>query len=293
MNRTIRRVVVAALIGATATLTGATVASAAPVAAHPPKLAISATDLVYGQPDLGGHRAGTNSVTITNLTNRTIGAPLITLPGGSQFGLDHGGLSGCPALSFDGSAYRCWAEPLAAGETRTLDLGWSTVGRGPATSARVKVEVAHQPSGAPVPRTAAQARFGVSYEALTGTFDIVASQLRLAGPDADGISRGTVAVTVTNISAKTVPYPLVSFDIASEDSSNWDDCVAVLGAPDQATCLAAPLAAGETRVLNLEWTSSFGQPGVDPTVHVYAGADATGTIVEGTGAGYPVVVVLV
>jgi hypothetical protein len=106
--------------------------------------------------------------------------------------------------------------------------------------------------------------------------------------------RGTVGVTVTNISAEPVPYPVVRISTPSEETQAWTDCVSVLAGPEVPACLLAPLAAGETREVSLVWASSWGQPGVDPTVRIDAAPDATGTaVIEGTGAGAEVRTILV
>jgi hypothetical protein len=290
MNRSIRRTLVAALLGATTALTGVSAAVAAPAARTAP-LAITATDLVYGQPDLSGMRTGTNTVSITNRSGATIPAPLLTLPHSSLLNIDHGALNGCPTAQLAGDTFRCWADPLAPGETRDFELGWLTRDRGPGATVPAKVEVAREAGGAPVPRTAARTSWRVSFAPLTGTFDITATELRLA-QEADGVWRGTVGVTVTNISAEPVPYPMVRFFTPSEETQAWTDCVSVLAGPEVPACLLAPLAAGETRQVSLVWASPWGRPGVDPTVRVDAAPDATGTaVIEGTGAGTEVRVV--
>jgi hypothetical protein len=292
MNRTISRTLVAALLGTTTALTGMSAAAAAP-AGRPAPMSITATDLVYGQPSISGQRAGTNTVTITNRTNRTIASPLLTLPKSSLLTIDQSTLNGCPQAQSTGTALLCWARPLAAGETREFAFGWLTSDRGPGATVDVQVEVAREAGGAPVPRTAARTTWQISFAPLTGTFDITASELRLA-QEPDGVWRGTVGVTVTNISAEPVPYPVVRISTPSEETQAWTDCVSVLAGPEVPACLLAPLAAGETREVSLVWASSWGQPGVDPTVRIDAAPDATGTaVIEGTGAGAEVRTILV
>ena len=290
MIRTTGRALMAAIITTTTVLAGANAAVAAPATRSAP-LAVTATDLVYGQPDVSGTRSGSNTVSITNLTRRTIASPLLTLPNTGLLAIDHNTLDGCPRARASGGTLSCWSEPLAAGETRDFAFGWVTRQRGPGRTVDTRVEVARELGGAPVPGTATGTSWQVTFAPLTGTFDIAATELRLARA-ADGVWRGTVGLTVGNIGAEPVPYPVVRFFSPSEETQDWTDCVSVLAGPEVPACLLAPLAPGETRELSLVWASPWGQPAVDPTVRVDAAPDATGTaVIAGTGVGAEVRVV--
>ncbi|GLY93055.1 hypothetical protein [Actinoplanes sp. NBRC 103695] len=283
MTRGIRRGMVAALVGATVALSGAAAAVAAPADAP---FTITATDMTYGQPSLNGTRFAENTVTYTNISAEVITFPTLTFPVNGRDDAVHADWSGCPFMSFDGENIVCVGRPIQPGATDSLTLPWMTRERPPGGTARVRIEKGLDRTGTVAPGTASRATWRVSFERLTGTFDITATDL-VYGPEVDGVRRGSTDVTITNLTRKAVPYPLVTFPSSAGDAEHtlWSDCPVVLGRPDRIVCVAEPLPAGASRTLTFPFLAEFPGTEFEANVRVDAGADREGTVIEGTAAG--------
>lgn len=286
MTRGIRRGMVAAFIGTAVALSGAAGAVAAPAGTADAPFTITAADLRYGQPSLNGTRFAENTVTFTNTTGEVIEFPTLTFPANGRDEPVHANWSGCAVMTFSADRFKCIARPIQPGATVTLTLPWMTSERPRGGTSRVRIEKGLDRDGTVLPGTASHATWRVSFEKLTGTFDISATDL-VYGPEVDGVRRGSTDVTITNLTRKAVPYPLVTFPRSAGDAEHtlWDDCPVVHGRPDRIVCVAEPLPAGATRTLTFPFLTD--SPGTDfsANVRVDAGADREGTVIEGTAAG--------
>jgi hypothetical protein len=291
-----RRGLLAALVGAGIALAGMTAAAAAPsgpdvrasaTRLRPALFSITATDMEYGQPDLTGTRRATTIITFKNKSKGTIQYPMLTFPRNGRDEAEHALWEGCPAGAGRPDEWICIAEPLAAGEQRSLTFPWSTRQREPAGTAKVRIEAASDQDGTAIPGTAARTKWQVSFAPLTGTFDITATDLIYRLPDADGFRRGSTTVTLTNLTDSTVEYPLVTFPASSGDAEHtlWDGCPVVIGSPDKTVCVTEPLAPGEQRAISFAFLTEWPGMEFDATVRVDAGADRDGTVIDGTAAG--------
>ncbi|MEV7623694.1 hypothetical protein [Actinoplanes sp. NPDC089786] len=284
MTRGIRRGVVAALVGAFVALSGAGAAVAAP--ADGP-FTISATDLKYGQPDLNGWRSAQNTVTFTNTTSEAIEFPVLTFPVNGRDHAMHADWSGCPVMFGHSNELVCITEPIAAGETTTLTLPWGTNQRPPGGVAHVRIEKGLDRDGNVEAGTVSRTSYRVSFAKLTGAFDITATDLRYGPVEEDGFRRGSTTVTITNLTKRAVPYPLISFpsSAGTPEHTLWSDCPVVFGQRDKTVCQAEPLAAGASATLTFPFLTDSAWTEFEANVRVDAGADDKGTVIEGTAAG--------
>ena len=284
MLATMSRTAVAAVLGAGLTLTAASAAMAAPAE---PLFSITATDLAYGQPDLTGRRTGSNTVTITNNSSSDIERPMLTFPRNGRDDINHAELADCPTGLGRPSGFICYAYPLGAGETRVLSVGWLTDARGPAGSATVSVAVAADDDGNPAPGTTSGTSYGVAFAPLTGTFDITATDLTYGPQDDNGVQHGSTAVTITNLTGETVPFPLVSFAPYAGDASvaSWESCLSVYTREDRMVCAEEPLGPGEQRTATFGFQLEGSTQEFESQVQVEAGVGITGPVIADTAAG--------
>lgn len=299
MRGTTSRRLLAALLGTGLALVAVPTAAQAAAATddatpgpHRPVLTVATTDMEYGQPDLYGVRWATNTVTITNNSRGTVQYPMLTFPANGRDDAMHADWRGCPTGFGGADSVTCIAEPLAPGEKRNLTFPWATRQRGPEGPALVRAEVAADRDGTPVPGTAQEATWQVSFAPLTGTFDITASALVYGTPDSNEVRRGSTTVTVTNLTGTAVDHPLVTFDAyaGTADEATWTGCVAILPREYVPACMLAPLAPGEQRAVTFGYFVDSSGMEYDSRVRVDAASDAQGTVIEGTAAGtqYPV-----
>jgi hypothetical protein len=293
MSRRTRRGVLTALLGAALALAGTATAMAAQTRAAEPTFTVTATPMRYGQPDLAGVRRAANTVTVTNTSAETVPYPMLTFPANGRDQVEHTQWPECPTLLNRPDRMICIAEPLAAGEQRTFTLTWYTSARGPAGPAQVRVQSAAGPDGEPAPSTVARARWRVTFERLTGTFDITATDLVYGPADADGVQRGSIVVTITNLTRRPVEHPVVTFPrgVGSADHANWSDCPTVIGRPDRYVCVAEPLAARQSRSLTFPFLITSPMFDFHSTVRVDAGTGTEDEVIEGTAAGTTYLVV--
>jgi hypothetical protein len=294
IGRTSRRLLVAVIgvaVALTAT-TGAAAAAVPPGAAEASPLGVTATDMTYGQPDLTGFRTASTAVTITNNTQDVIEYPTLTFPHNGRDEALHAGWAGCPFLRGQPDAVICVAEPLAAGETRSLEFLFGTEQAGPAGPATFRAEVGTGIDGAsPVPGTAVTVTFQVSFAPLTGTFGITATDLRYGPTDAQGVQHGSTAVTLTNLTGEPIRYPVLTFpfDMGTPATNRWRACEAIHQQPTEANpvCVTRPLAAGQSRTMRLAFSTD--QPTFEFTalvrVDAGTGTAADAPVIPGTAAG--------
>jgi hypothetical protein len=285
MTRGIRRGLLAAFIGTAVALSGAIPAQAGPAADGP--FTLTASDMRYGQPNLKGYRFATNTVSFTNTSDEVITFPTLTFQHNDRDQEMHGDWSGCLAMYFNGVRTVCVTAPIQPGATTTLTLPWSTGARPPGGLAHVRIEKGLDRDGTVAPGTATRTSWRVGFEKLRGTFDITATDL-VYGPEQNGLRRGSTQVTITNLTRRDIPYPLVTFPpyAGTAEHAVWSDCPVVHGRPDhRIVCVAEPLAAGESRTLNFPFLADFPGQDFESDVRVDAGADRDGTVIEGTAAG--------
>ena len=283
------RTSLAALFGAGLALAGALVAPAAASAAADtaaPALSATATDMRYSAPDIRGGRTATNTVTVTNNGTDTVPVPMLVFPRNDRDSAQHSDWNDCPSLSGSVDRIVCYLDPLAPGEQRTVSLLWTTGRHEQPGTARVRVAEARAVHGNAIPGTASVTRWKVTLAPITGTFDIAATDAVF--PQGEGERRASTIVTLTNLTGETVPYPKVTFLpwVGDAAHTEWHDCVRASGYPDGTyTCVAEPLAAGESRDLTFPFFVVGESHDYSVSVRVDAATGLDGTVVPDTGAG--------
>jgi hypothetical protein len=287
IGRTSRRLFVV-LLGAGLALTGTAGAATAAQAGTPP-LRITATDMTYGQPDLTGFRLATTTVTVTNTTRHSIEYPALTYADNGRDGAMHGDWH-CATAHGNVNQVTCVIEPLAAGQTRSLDLPFGTYKAGPAGSARLRADVGSDSQGTPVPGTRSVVAWHVAFAPLVGTFGLATEDMNFGDRDAQGARHAVLKVTLTNLTDQTIGFPRLTFPNGSGDPDlgTWSDCVATYPQPDEATgCVTEPLAAGERRIMTFPFslpTSVFSHPDL-LMVEAATSAEPDAPVLPGTAAG--------
>jgi hypothetical protein len=283
MTAPLHRRLLAALAGAGVALTGATAAVAAPAT---PRLSATSTNVTYGQPNLYGQRSGTNTITITNRGQTAVEHPVVIVPPNDR---DHWTMDGVPGgcrIEADDTIV-CVTSRLAPGATRDLTFGWVTLRHGRAGSARATVAETANSGGVPLPGTARSVRWRVGFAPITGTFDITATPLRFGAPGEFGARRGTTEVTVTNLTAETVEFPVVKFptDFAAAKTELWEDCRTIYMDEGLVGCVPQPIAPGARRTMRFTFDLEEPYPVNSVQVWVEATTDLYGHVIPGTAAG--------
>jgi hypothetical protein len=253
------------------------------------RLTVRATELAYGQPDANGNRVGSTQVTVTNVRDVAVEYPMVTFFRNGRDDADHASWSGCPYGLGRPDRVVCIAEPLAAGERRTLTFPFHTDLDGPPGRATVRVDAAADVDGTPIPGTGAQATYRVSFASPPATvvrLSLRATDLIYGEPAADGIRRGRTRVTVVNTGGAVIDFPMITFFRNGRDDAehaDWSGCPVTLGRPDRIVCVAAPLAVGDRRTLTFPFLTQADGPAGSAMVRVDAGVDRDGTVLPGTG----------
>ncbi|WP_436525817.1 hypothetical protein [Actinoplanes sp. HUAS TT8] len=291
MSTKLRRGLLAGAIAIGFTLSGASAASAATTAAST-GLTGTATELVYGQPDLDGFRWGNNTITLTNHTSKTIEFPQVSFPGTGPDQLIHTMFDGCKYMQGGLERITCITDPLAAGASLTLTVPWATPQSGPARTVTVKVNQAANSDGTPIAGTGSKVSWKAKFEKLTGTFSIKASQLTFGDRDAAGLRHGSTKVTIKNLTTGTIQYPALTIGAGAGDVNlaDWTGCLSATYQDYKYVCTVAPLAAGAKNTVELPFSTPQGAPW-DYSIGVRVDAlDASGAVIDGTAAGTQFVV---
>ncbi|MEU4220433.1 hypothetical protein [Actinoplanes sp. NPDC026623] len=252
----------------------------------PAVLTATATDLVYGQPDLTGLRSGSNVITVTNHGTEPVDFPLLTFRVNKRDVLTQD--ADCTYLAKRTTYLTCIIDPLAAGESRELVLPWQTrQASGRVATVRARLEQASDRDGTPIAGTASTVSWQVSFAKLTGVFTIKATPLVYGAADEAGVRHGSTLVTIQNLSAETVQYPTVTFQAngAAATFAGWTGCVRTFLVDWDAACVEAPLAPGQVRTLEFPFQADLPMQENDAAVRVEAATDANGTVIPGTAVG--------
>jgi hypothetical protein len=288
MSTRVRRGVVAVFAGVSLALGGVAIAVATPAGAAEAPLTVTATDMRYGQPDLSGVRRAETTITYTNTSAETVEFPVLTFPANDRDHATHSDWSACLTLFTKPDRLVCIGHPIAPGETVAATFPWQTDSRGPGGTARVRIEQGADREGRVVPGTANRATWRVTFEKLKGSFDIAATDLIYGPANEDGVRRGTSVVTLTNLTKRTIQFPIVTFpaDIAIDaEHAIWNDCPRINNSPDGSiVCIAAPLAPKESRDLTFGFLTTSTGFDYTSTVRVDEGYE-DGSPKEGTAAG--------